>query len=168
MGLAFIRNAQNAALSLPKVGVVTSIDLGVPDGSDAHFPNKKAVGNRLAALALNDLYGQPSLVNSPRFSGCTIEGNKVKSRFDYADGLRTKDSGPPKGFAICGPEHKWTWADGKIEGKEIVLWSDQVPNPIAIRYVWEANPVISVENSAGLPLRPFRTDSEPMKPYPTK
>ncbi len=52
------------------------------------------------------------------------------------------------------------WADGQIDGQDILVWSDQVSVPAAVRYAWAMNPVISVENRAGLPLRPFRTDTE--------
>jgi len=39
-----------------------------------------------------------------------------------------------------------------------VVWSDQVPNPIAVRYAWENNPICNLYNEEGLPASPFRTD----------
>jgi len=166
VGLAYVRDAENAALALPGVDVITSVDLGL--GSEAHFPNKKEVGRRLAGVALNNLYGQPGLVHSPQFAGYAVEGDKVRVRFQYADGLRTRNGGPLAGFAIKGDDGTWYWAKGKIENQEIVLWSELVPKPIAVRYAYAANPILSVENQAGLPLRPFRTDSDPMVPYPSE
>jgi sialate O-acetylesterase len=161
-GLAFIRDAQNGALDLPAVDVATSVDLGI--ASDAHFPIKKPLGIRLANLAMNNLYGQPGLVHSPQLAGYAIDADKVRVRFKYADGLRTRNNGSLKGFAMRGESGKWFWAEGRIENQEIVLWSQQVPHPTAVRYAWAANPVLSVENKAGLPLRPFRTDSDAMLP----
>ena len=69
-------------------------------------------------------------------------------------------SGELKGFAIRGQAGPWVWAAGKIEGHEIVVWSEQVPSPTVVRYAWAANPIVSVGNGAGLPLSPFRTDRE--------
>ena len=107
---------------------------------------------------MNNLYGQPGLVHSPAFKSYAVEGNKVRVKLDYADGLRLRGDGGLKGFAIRGEGGDWVWAKGQIEGQDIVLWSDEVPKPAAVRYAWAFNPLLSVENKAGLPLRPFRTD----------
>jgi sialate O-acetylesterase len=162
-GLAWVRDAENGALELPGVDVATSVDIGL--GSEAHFPNKKEVGRRLAGLALNNLYGEPGLVHSPQFAGFKIEGDKIRVTLKYADGLRARNNGPLNGFAIRGADGKWQWAQAKIDGQDLILSNDQIPEPVAVRYAWAANPIISVENEAGLPLRPFRTDSDPMVPY---
>ena len=65
-----------------------------------------------------------------------------------------------RGFAIEGADKRWTWSEGRIEGDEIALWSPAVPRPTGVRYAWADNPIISIVNAAGLPLRPFRTDKE--------
>jgi sialate O-acetylesterase len=157
--MSLIREAQQAALQLPNTGVAASLDQGIDKPNyEAHFPNKKPLGERLAGLALNNLYGQPGPVRSPQFKKWVIEGSKVRLQFDYADGLRLRGSAGLRGFAIRSADGDWAWAQGKIEGQEIVLWSDAVSTPAAVRYAWAFNPLLSVENGAGLPLRPFRTD----------
>jgi len=160
--LSIIREQQEGALNLPKVGVVASIDLGT---QNAHFPNKKPVGERLANLALKEVYNQPglTLVNSPQYKNFQVEGNKVRVRFDYADGLRVRGGGDIKGFAVRGDKGDWVWANGSFDGTDILLWNDQVPSPTAVRYAWALFPLISIENKAGLPLRPFRTDKDSAK-----
>ena len=160
--MALIREAQAAALALPKTGVVAAIDLGDSSAvTNPHFPNKKPVGDRLANLALSEVYGLPmGEVHSPQFDRCAVEGGKMRLRFQFADGLRIRDGGALKGFAIQGANGDWLWAEGKIDGKDIVVWNSQVPQPKAVRYAWASNPVISVENGVGLPLRPFRTDTQ--------
>jgi sialate O-acetylesterase len=99
-------------------------------------------------------------VNSPMYQSFTVAGNKVTLKFSDAEGLRVRGGGDMKGFAISGGDGKWVWATGKIAGQDIVVWSDQVPSPQAVRYAWATNPVMSVENGAGLPLLPFRTDTQ--------
>jgi len=157
--MSLIREAQQAALQLPATDVAASLDQGIDKPNyEAHFPNKKPLGERMAGLALNNLYGQPGLVHSPAFKSYAVEGSKVRLKFEHADGLRLRGNAGLRGFAIRSESGDWVWAQGQIEGQEIVLWSDQVPAPAAVRYAWAFNPLLSVENSAGLPLRPFRTD----------
>jgi sialate O-acetylesterase len=155
-----IREAQQAALQLPNTDVAASLDQGIDKPNyEAHFPNKKPLGERLAGLALNNLYGQPGLVHSPQFRKCVFEKGKVWLQFDHADGLRLRGNAGLRGFAIRSAHGDWVWAQGRIEGREIVLWNDTVSTPAAVRYAWAFNPLLSVENKAGLPLRPFRTDT---------
>ena len=136
--------------------MVAAIDVGT---KNAHFPNKKPVGERLAGLALRDCYGQPGQANSPMFKSFTVEADKIRLTFTDAEGLRVRGGGDLKGFAIRGSNGDWVWATGRIVGQNIVVWSDQVPAPAAVRYAWAANPVVSVENGAALPLYAFRTDT---------
>ena len=61
-------------------------------------------------------------------------------------------------FSICGEDRKWHWADARIVGDSVVVSSSEVPNPVAARYAWQANPKATLFNGAGLPAIPFRTD----------
>ena len=162
--MSLIREAQQGALQLPATDVAASLDQGIDKPNyEAHFPNKKVLGERMAGLALNNLYGQPGLVHSPAFKSFAVEGNKVRVRLEHADGLRQRGNAGLRGFAIRSRDGDWVWAQTAIDGQDIVLWSDQVPSPAAVRYAWAFNPLLSVENKAGLPLRPFRTDPESEK-----
>jgi len=157
-GVSLIREAQQSVLSLPGVDLVSAIDLGT---KNPHFPNKKTVGERLAALALVHCYGADLPAEGPRYAESSEEGGgRLRLHLVHADGLRIRGgSGPLRGFAVRGAEGPWQWADGKIDGQDIVLWNEHLPRITAARYAWAMNPAISVENGAGLPLSPFRTDS---------
>ena len=160
-----LREAQEGALELPKTDVATAIDLntGPESAVNPHYPNKKPLGERLANLAAEQVYGQNlGEVHSPAFASFKIEGDKVRITLTHADGLRSKDGGPLKGFAIRGGNGPWVWGDATIDDNDILVSSSQVPNPTAVRYGWALNPIkfLSVENGAGLPLRPFRTDKD--------
>jgi sialate O-acetylesterase len=87
-----------------------------------------------------------------------VEGNKIRIRFENVKGsLITEDQTPPKSFAICGDDNKFLWANSKIENNEVVVWNDQISNPVAVRYAWADNPACNLYNSEGLPVLPFRT-----------
>ncbi len=156
---AFVREQQEKVLAMPDTGVATAVDVG--EAKDIHPRNKKAVADRLAGMALNDLYGKTSLCRSPQYADYKVMGDKVFVKLDYADGLRAR-GGEIKGFAIRGEDGEWVWADNvKILPEGIVeVASAEVKKPVAVRYGWSSNPVISLENKAGLPLRPFRTDKD--------
>lgn len=157
--MARMREQQTAALQLPKTGVVAAIDLGRVNNPtfNAHFPVKKPVGDRLANLALTEVYGLSlGEVYSPEFAGYTLDGDKVRLRFKHANGLRATGDGSVRGFILQKPDGTWVWADGRIDGHDVLVWSAEAPKPRDVRYAWATNPVISLENGAGLPLRPFR------------
>lgn len=156
--LALIREQQAEVLKLPRTGSATAIDVG--DAKDIHPKDKATVGQRIGRMALHDVYDQKieGPVRSPRFKDFAIKDGAVRLSFTDAQGLRSRLPNGVRGFGIRGADGKWVWADAKIEGEDIVVSSAAVPQPEAVCYAWASNPKISVENSAGLPLQPFRTD----------
>ncbi len=65
-------------------------------------------------------------------------------------------------FAIAGEDRRFVWADARIEGDAIIVGSERVPNPRAVRYAWANNPAgCNLYGKAGLPAVPFRTDDWP-------
>ena len=65
-----------------------------------------------------------------------------------------------KGFAIAGNDKKFYWAKAVIEGTTVTVYSDKVPNPVAVRYAWADNPDdANLYNKENLPTVPFRTDN---------
>jgi sialate O-acetylesterase len=62
------------------------------------------------------------------------------------------------GFAVAGEDRTWHWADATIDGDSVVVRSDKVAKPVAVRYAWANNPPTNLYNNAGLPAVPFRTD----------
>ncbi|MBP7053895.1 MAG: sialate O-acetylesterase, partial [Phycisphaerae bacterium] len=120
------------------------------------------VGKRLALWAMAKTYGKKNTVHSgPLYESMKVRDGKIVLRFDcIGDGLVAK-GGPLKGFAIAGEDRKFVWADAVIEGKTVVVSSDKVPEPKAVRYAWADNPVCNLYNKADLPASPFRTDDWP-------
>jgi sialate O-acetylesterase len=71
----------------------------------------------------------------------------------------TRD-GKLKWFAVAGRDQVWHWADAVIVGDSVVVSSDQVPAPVAVRYAFAMNPAgANLYNRAGLPASPSRTDN---------
>ncbi|MCH2124155.1 MAG: sialate O-acetylesterase [Pirellulaceae bacterium] len=168
-GWARVREAQRQALTLPHTGMAVTTDIG--EAKDIHPRNKQDVGLRLARWALRDIFGSKEVVSGPLFRELTIERDRVRVHFDHVgDGLMVgvkrgltptaEDiTGSLQRFAIAGENRKWHWAEAKIERDTVVVSSDNVPNPVAVRYAYSMNPAgANLYNRAGLPAAPFRTD----------
>lgn len=154
---AELREAQTMALSLPNTGMATIIDLG--EANDIHPRNKIDVGNRLALAGLKIAYGRDLIYSGPMYQEFKIKGNQVVVSFNHiGSGLTTNDGKAPTGFAIAGADSLFVWADAKIAGNTIVVSSDKIKKPIAVRYAWDGNPAVNLYNKEGLPVVPFRTD----------
>jgi sialate O-acetylesterase len=157
--LAELQEAQSMTLSLPNTGMAVTNDLG--EWNDVHYKNKSVVGERLALVAENIVYGDKSVIHSgPVLTSYTIKGNQVILQFsNVGGGLITKDGGPLQYFSIAGANKKFVWANAKIEGNSIIVWSDAIANPVAVRYAWADNPIgANLYNKEGLPASSFRTD----------
>jgi sialate O-acetylesterase len=157
---AELREAQTMTMSkLANTGEAVITDLG--EAHDIHPRNKLDVARRLARWALAKDYGQKLVYRSPIYKSCYIEGKRMIVSFDHVGGgLDTFDVRQPVGFAIAGPDKKFVWAQAKITGKDTIeVWSDQIAEPVSVRYAWADNPVCNVQNREHLPLTPFRTDT---------
>lgn len=153
-----LREAQDLALKLPNTGTAITIDIGDP--VDIHPRNKQDVGKRLALNALAKTYGKDIVYSGPRFQSVSFEGGKAIIQFKHVGGgLTSKGNEPIQGFTIAGEDKVFHPAGARIEGRTVVVWSDQVPNPVAVRYGWKNNPEeCNLYNEEGLPACPFRTD----------
>ncbi len=164
---AELREAQTMTMALPNTGEAVIIDIG--EANDIHPKNKYDVAARLVRWALAKDYGIEGIEpQSPTYSEMSVSGNKANLKFTHvAGGLRTVDVNEVRGFAICGEDKKWVWADAEITGADTVqVWSDAVAKPVAVRYAWAENPVCNVHSENGLPMTPFRTDDFPMVTAP--
>lgn len=154
---AELREAQLRSLSVPNTGMAVAIDLG--EWNDIHPDNKKDVGERLALIAEKLSYGENIIYSGPLFQSATIEGNKIVISFtNTGSGLITNDGEDLREFAIAGADKKFVWAKATIEGDKIIVSSDEIANPMYVRYAWADNPDVNLYNKEGLPASPFRTD----------
>lgn len=154
---AELREAQTMALSLPNTGMAVTMDIGDP--YNIHPTNKMDVGKRLALLALAKDYGFKDITYSgPLYKNMKIENNKIRLYFDYASsGLIAKD-GQLKGFTIAGENKGFVWANAQIDDDTIVVWSEEIKEPKAVRYAWANWIECNLFNKHDLPASPFRTD----------
>lgn len=159
-GWAELREAQLMTLATPHTGMAVTIDIGDP--KDLHPTNKKDVGQRLAFAAEALAHGLPAAGRlSPVFVRAEVDGAKMLVRFKAADPLAVRGGDELKGFVIAGADKVFQPAQARIEGDSVVVWSEAVAAPVAVRYAWADNPECNLTGASGLPASPFRTDDWP-------
>lgn len=162
-GDAFFREAQAKIRRLNNTEMALTIDVGDP--KNLHPKNKRPVGLRLAKIALNRSYGQLAVpYRGPQLSQVCFQGAQATVHFKPGSlhgGLKTSDGQPPKYFTLAGKDRIFHPAKATIQGNTIVLRSDQVKKPVAVRYAFFNYPVTNLQNAGGLPAEPFRTDQWP-------
>jgi sialate O-acetylesterase len=154
---AELREAQTLTLSLANTGMACIIDIGEAD--DIHPKNKQEVGRRLALVANKMVYNEECIASGPTYKNYRQEGKRIRVTFtNIGSGLSSNDGTDVRGFAIAGKDKQFHWAKAIIEGNEVIVYSDNVPEPVAVRYAWADNPDCNLINSERLPALPFRTD----------
>jgi sialate O-acetylesterase len=181
---AEIRESQ-AVSAAGTVNSELAVTLELGNAADVHPTHKKEVGRRLALLAEAKTYGMNVVSSGPVYSSMAVSGSTITLHFDtggspLAAALTDSNSQPVldftqagspvtvtantalSGFTIAGADKNWQWATATIVGNTVVVSSPLVPNPVAVRYAWDANPPNNLINQAGLPASPFRTDNWPL------
>ncbi len=162
---AGLRNAQLlTSQDVPNCGLAVTIDIG--DTYNIHPLNKSDVGKRLALAAEKIAYQDKDVVFSgPTYTSMQIKNHKIILSFtNIGSGLFAKDTAGLRQFAIAGADRKFVWANATIEKDKVIIESNAVENPVAVRYAWADNPVgCNFYNKEGLPASPFRTDNWEME-----
>lgn len=161
-GWVIVQEEMLKTLKVANTGMAVTIDVGM--AKNIHPTNKQAVGKRLAIWALAATYGKNIVRCGPLYKSMAGKGGKIVVTFDHVGGgLAAAGGGKLEGFAIAGADGKFVWAEAKIAGDTVVVSSDTVKAPAAVRYAWAANPKCNLFNKAGLPASPFRTDNWDLK-----
>ncbi len=158
---AMLREAQASALALPHTAMAVTLDVGAGDG--LHPQKKRPYGERLAGVALSDVYGAELASRGPAVAEMHFEGAVVRLHFDrVGTGLITADGQLPRAFALAGQDKKWRQAEARITGRDVVVvQSPDVPAPVALRYAWTDAPNVNLTGENGLPAEPHRSDDWP-------
>ncbi|MBR4809284.1 MAG: sialate O-acetylesterase [Bacteroidales bacterium] len=160
MASAYLREAQEAALSLiPRSGMVCTLDIAERDGT-VHPCKKREVGNRLAYLALQDEYGYDSIeARSPAFVSAEFKDGAATVTLSHSEGGLAPLDREVGGFELAGEDRVFHGATARIQRNSTILVSSpEVPEPVAVRYCFSNWCEGSVFNVFGIPAYPFRSD----------
>lgn len=174
----YIREGQfRAFLNLNDVGFVCAYDQQV----NWYHPQKKVeLGERIARWALSSEYGLDLGWEPAVLINVEILENSIILTFNKE--LSTSDDRPFEGFAIADSinrfypamaEYVSTGQDQRgrpvYDKKKLVVYSNLISNPLAVRYAWARNPLGNLVNTKEriIPVQSFRTDTweYPEAPY---
>jgi sialate O-acetylesterase len=154
-----LRRSQAVALDEPATGMAVTIDIG--DANDLHPANKTEVGRRLALAAQSLAYANPdpSLL-CPRVHSVALKDGTFRLTLQPGGTQPVINGHQAEGFTLAGKDGNFLPAQARIEGRDILVWSDEIQNPTALRYAWADNPRCNLANTAGLPLAPYNFPDE--------
>jgi len=149
----------------PTASMAVLRDIGKLD--DIHPRNKQSASQRLAKLALADVYGlkSESVAGGPLFESISTNGSKVRVTFSRTgEQLRVDETNSDLiGFEICGDDKVFHPATATIVDDIVVeVSSPKVEKSVAVRYGWSLDIEPNLINESGLPASPFRSDDFPM------
>lgn len=159
---ALLREAQFKAQELiPSSGMISTNDLVEPfEARNIHPRNKTTVGKRLCYLALTRTYGVKGIVDQgPIYQSMDIKDGKAIIRFSNAPEGFSRMNGI-EGFEVAGADKVFYPAVAEVDwNKHIIVSSDQVPQPVAVRYAFKNFQPGNLHNHREQPVFPFRTDN---------
>ncbi|MBX3007036.1 MAG: glycosyl hydrolase family 2 [Melioribacteraceae bacterium] len=158
LGSQYLRDAQRKTLNMKNTGMAVTLDIG--DSLNVHPANKTGVADRLALWALANQYGRNIVYSGPLYKSFQKNFNKIEISFDHVGcGIVLRENVIGNQFLISGEDKIFKPAQVLIEGDKLIVWSDEIPTPEAVRYAWENIVIPTLFNFEGLPASSFRTDS---------
>lgn len=156
----YFYEAQASTLkTIPHSGMATTVDIG--EYQTIHPHKKLEVGKRLAYLTLTKDYGFKGITaEAPQYKSMTIEGNQVKVTFDCDHNGINPIADEIHGFEVAGEDKVFHRAKAhRSKDSEVTVSSDEVKNPVAVRYCFRNFEEGNLYNNYGIPVGPFRTDN---------
>lgn len=150
-----LRDAQRYALSLPKTGMVTTLDIGYL--KTAHPPHKQEVGDRLARFAFNNEYGMKQVCAGPIYKKTRVSGNSLMVEFtSVGTGLAAIND--LNNFEIAGDDKVYVQGQAKLSGNKIIVSNPTIAHPVYVRYAWSDSSSATLFNKEGLPAATFTSE----------
>jgi sialate O-acetylesterase len=140
----------------PRTAMIVTTDVGNPE--NIHPTRKQPVGARLALAARALSYGEQVEYSGPVFENLKIEGNRAVISFTHLGQGLLAQGDSLKGFTMADTGGKFIPASAVIEGSTVVVTSEKITKPAAVRFGWAMVPDGNLFNREGLPAVPFRTD----------
>ena len=156
----FVECQQRALANIPNCAMVATTDTG--EEVNIHPAKKNEVGERMAAFALRDLYGQGGVeVVAPTYEYYKVDGSSIIVTLkDVGPGLAPGYGKWIKGFEIAGADKVFHPANAYVHSyREVKVSSDKVKEPVAVRYAFRNFIPCDFMSVLGLPVVPFRTDN---------
>ena len=156
----FVECQLRALEAIPNCAMVATTDTG--EEVCIHPAKKNEVGERMAAFAMRDLYGQGGVdIVAPTYESMRVDKNTaIVTLKNVGVGIQPGYGKWVKGFEVAGADKVFHPANAHVSGhRELRVWSDKVQEPVAVRYAFRNYIPCDLTNIIGIPVPPFRTDN---------
>ncbi|MDO5558650.1 MAG: sialate O-acetylesterase [Oscillospiraceae bacterium] len=152
---AYIREAQQRVYTTVKNTAMTvALDLG--EHFNIHPPVKSVLGSRLADQTLALCYGH-SDKSGPLYKSSFTQGSEMTVEFyNSSDGFEVRGD-YISGFELASYDKKFYKASAVIDNDRIRLTSENVAQPVYLRYNFVNYADVTLYGKNGIPAAPFRT-----------
>lgn len=152
---AVIREVQQNAPKKNK-NVYTAIALDCGELDNIHPTDKLPVGQRLARLALEKVYGIDKQADAPEFDSFSQNGDTVTVSFKNTyGGLHLSSGDKPLGFEISSDGENYEPAEAQISGDCVLIKSEK--KVLGIRYQWTNYGEVNLYGENGIPVAAFKS-----------
>lgn len=148
--------AQQQYVEDHEAGAYMASIMDVGSQYDIHPKVKKPVGDRLALLAMEEIYGvKQAYAHPPRISRLERSGNTITAAFDYAeDGLTAE--GAIDGLFSVMQNGKTIPVSAQVSANTVVLACPELAEGKAsVSFAYQPFLVMNLFNKGGLPARPM-------------
>lgn len=157
--LPILQELQHKAhLQLPHTGFVVTADY---PHVDIHPMVKRVIAERALRWARAEVYGEQGLTwGSPSLESHRRDGAKMLLSFRTFRNEAILLKGNPTGLVIAGADGRFVPAQAQVVNRtSLLVWSDEVADPVSVRYAWSQRAICRLFSASGLPFGPFRTDT---------
>jgi len=150
----YFRDIQRkVSLKIPNTFMAVSSDFG--DSLNVHPTHKRAVGERLALLALKNTYHKNVTANGPTNEKASQSGKEIVIEFANAKKLKTKNNQPLTGFQVMNEKGEIISPKAEIKNNKVVLYLDKNEKVIKVLYAFKPFASANLENEVNLPASTF-------------
>ncbi len=105
------------------------------------------------------VYSKSNETKQPSYRSFSTKGNKITVKFDNVKEGFTSGKESPSGFMISGSDGNFFPANIILSNKTIILSSNKVKKPTAVRYDYGCAIIANITDKSGQAIKPFRTDN---------
>lgn len=154
---ALLREQQQIVLAQVDNTAMINISDLVDDVNDIHPRNKRAIGERLASLAMDRNYGHfTQAYESPVVSSVEYEKGKIVIHFQGNFSKLQWEDSVIEGLVVTDARGDSLNVSPKIRGKRLIIPVKDEVGPFRVSYCFDESSIGTLRTEAGIPVFPFR------------
>ena len=161
---ALLREQQELMLGQVKNTAMINISDLVENVKDIHPRNKRAIGERLACLAMDKVYGQfTGAYESPRLHEARVVKRNLEVTLEGNFNTLHSTTKEVTGLTVVDGTGKQVAVNARLKGRTLQIPLRGLKAPYQVYYCFDEATIGSLRTDAGMPVLPFRTEKIEVK-----